>query len=56
MSAAPRFALGVDLGGTRLRAAAMTEAGKILASEEMPTAANGGPDRILADIDRKSVV
>lgn len=52
MSAAPRFALGVDLGGTRLRAAAMTESGEIIAREEMPTEVHGGPDRILADILR----
>ena len=52
MTSMPRVALGVDLGGTRLRAAAMTEDGNIFASQEMPTAANGGPDRILADILR----
>ena len=52
MRATPRFALGVDLGGTRLRAAAVTESGEIIANEEMPTEVNGGPDRILADILR----
>lgn len=52
MSASPsaRLALGVDLGGTRLRAAAMTQTGEIVASAEMPTEAQGGPERILGDI------
>ncbi|MDQ0456333.1 ROK family protein [Rhizobium paknamense] len=48
--ASERIAVGIDLGGTRVRAALISEAGRMLARAEEPTAATAGPERVLAQI------
>ena len=47
-----RVALGVDLGGTHVRAALVDARGAIRARAEERTDAAGGPDRVLAQIKR----
>ena len=39
--------IGVDLGGTNLRVAAMTREGKVLDSISVPSQADEGPDKLL---------
>ncbi len=46
----PKFAIGVDLGGTNLRAAAVTPAGEVLEEFAIPTRAGSGPDSIVERI------
>lgn len=48
---APDIALGVDLGGTRVRAALVTAGGRVLRRAEERTEALGGPARILSQIE-----
>ncbi len=49
-----RFAIGVDLGGTNLRASAVTPEGEVLEDFHIPTHAGAGPesivDRIVAGV------
>ncbi|TCL64087.1 ROK family protein [Rhizobium sp. BK251] len=45
-----RIAIGIDLGGTQVRAALVDERGNLIARCEERTDAQGGPDRILAQI------
>lgn len=45
-----RFAIGVDLGGTQVRAALVDEHGNILQRTEERTEADAGPDRVLGQI------
>ncbi|GAA1735347.1 ROK family protein [Isoptericola hypogeus] len=47
MSAPPAAAVGLDIGGTKMCAVAVTAAGTVLASREVPTPASQGPDAIL---------
>ena len=44
------FSIGVDLGGTNLRVAAVTRDGKILDSIHLPTRVHAGPDAVLDDM------
>jgi len=43
-------AIGVDLGGTNLKAAVVDQEARILAKGTMPTAPERGPDAVIADI------
>ncbi|MFK0161262.1 ROK family protein [Rhizobium sp. NPDC090279] len=45
-----RFAIGIDLGGTQVRAAAVDERGNIHQRMEERTDAQAGPDRVLGQI------
>ncbi|EJT02129.1 ROK family protein [Rhizobium sp. CCGE 510] len=45
-----QVAIGIDLGGTQVRAALVDEQGRILARLAEPTDALAGPDRVLAQI------
>ncbi len=45
-----RLALGVDLGGTRLRAAVATGDGRLLAQRSTATAAGAGPEAVIDQI------
>lgn len=45
-----RLAIGVDLGGTNLRAAVLDETGSLIAREQVETQAQGGPEAILEDL------
>ena len=45
-----RRAIGIDIGGTRLRAALVAEDGAILSRAETPTAAQAGPEAVVAQI------
>lgn len=45
-------AIGIDLGGTELRAAAMDEAGAVLRHAQVPTAARAGPAAVIAQMER----
>lgn len=45
-------AIGIDIGGTRLRAALVDRAGTVLARAETPTAATEGPAAVIAQIVR----
>ena len=44
--------IGVDLGGTRLRAARIDADGRVLAAERQPTDRSGGPDGVMRQIER----
>jgi glucokinase len=44
------YSIGVDLGGTNLRAAAMSSAGEILARVSRPANFTGGADPVICDI------
>lgn len=46
----PRLALGVDLGGTNLRCAVVTDDGTIVVQHQEPTQAERGPDLIIRSI------
>src|SRR5262249_47784837 len=48
--AMPSFAIGVDLGGTNLRVAAVEQSGISLEVLETPTAADRGRDHVLSQI------
>lgn len=45
-----RFGIGVDLGGTNLRVAAISAAGTVLDEMHTPTPSDGGPKRIVGSI------
>ncbi len=45
-----KYAIGVDLGGTQIRAAVVTETGEIIERVALPTPAKEGPDAVLAQI------
>ena len=47
-----RHFIGVDLGGTHLRAACVDNAGRILAAERVLTDRDGGPHAVAAQIER----
>ena len=44
------FSVGVDLGGTSLRVAALTEDGRRLSTISLPTRVSDGPDAVVSDI------
>lgn len=44
------YSIGVDLGGTSLRVAALGESGKRLSSISLPTRVSDGPEAVVADI------
>ena len=46
-----RHVVGVDLGGTQVRAACVTEGGVVIRSCRLATAKDNGPDRIVAQIE-----
>lgn len=46
----PEYSIGVDLGGTNLRAAAIDKAGKLLEKVEGSTQLSAGRDAVIADI------
>lgn len=50
LEAAPEFVMGFDVGGTRLKAGAVSRAGKLLAQEIVPTGALAGPKPLLMSI------
>lgn len=43
-------AIGIDLGGTELRAAAVDDAGRVLRHAHLPTAARAGPDAVISQM------
>ncbi len=47
-----RYSIGVDMGGTNLRAAAITEDGKMIEKIAGSTAMQAGPDAVVADMVR----
>jgi glucokinase len=46
----PDFSIGVDLGGTNLRVAAVSHEGKLLEKVNVPTKTSLGPDRIIDEM------
>ncbi len=50
LEAAPEFVLGFDVGGTRLKAGAVSRKGKLLAQAIVPTGALAGPKALLLSI------
>jgi len=47
-----RLYLGVDVGGTKVHAALVRESGEILAREKSPTPRRGGPERVVAALEK----
>ena len=47
--------IGVDLGGTQVRAARVAADGRVLAAERRPTDRDGGPDAVIEQIRRMAV-
>lgn len=47
---ASKRALGIDIGGTRLRVAVIEETGQVLARQEVFTQAQAGPDAVIGQI------
>lgn len=45
-------AIGIDLGGTELRAALVNEEGVLLAYEKVKTDKIGGPETVMAQMER----
>jgi glucokinase len=45
-----KYYIGVDLGGTNIKAGLVTEKARVLARTSIPTEADGGPDHVLARI------
>jgi glucokinase len=50
LEAAPDYVLGFDVGGTRLKAGAVSRKGNLLATEIIPTGALAGPKALLMSI------
>ncbi|HEY6988216.1 MAG TPA: ROK family protein, partial [Bryobacteraceae bacterium] len=46
------YSIGVDLGGTNLRVAAIDAQGHVLVKVSVPAIFNAGPERVVADIVR----
>lgn len=46
----PPVALGIDIGGTRLRAALVSRSGAVLARKEVLTLAQAGPEAVVAQV------
>ncbi len=47
-----RLYLGVDIGGTKVQAAVVRESGEILGREKVPAPRKGGPERVVAAIEK----
>jgi len=47
-----KLAVGVDLGGTNIKAGLVNEEGRVLAAAEVPTQASEGPDAVIARMVR----
>jgi predicted NBD/HSP70 family sugar kinase len=47
---AKQYAVGVDLGGTKILAALVTRKGKLIAETKQPTGAEDGPTKIIERI------
>uniref|UniRef100_UPI0012ED9FEC ROK family protein n=1 Tax=Calditerricola satsumensis TaxID=373054 RepID=UPI0012ED9FEC len=45
--AGKRLWIGVDIGGTAIKAGVVDEGGRIVEKREIPTATHEGPDRVL---------
>lgn len=45
-------AIGIDIGGTNIKAGIMSKEGEILREETLPTEANGGKEQLLKKIER----
>ncbi len=48
----PRLYLGVDLGGTKVQTSLVRESGEILTREKAPTPRAGGPERVVAALEK----
>ncbi len=47
-----RLYLGVDIGGTKVQASLVRESGEIIGRERSPTPRSGGPERVVAAIEK----
>ncbi len=47
-----RLYLGVDVGGTKVLAALVRESGEIIGRERRPTPRKGGPERVVATLEK----
>jgi glucokinase len=47
-----RLYLGVDVGGTKVQASLVRESGEIMGREKCPTPRKGGPERVVAAIEK----
>ena len=47
-----RLYLGVDVGGTKVQASLVQESGEIVGREKCPTPRQGGPERVVAAIEK----
>src|SRR3972149_2187370 len=47
-----RLYLGVDIGGTKVQASLVRESGEIIGREKCPTPRKGGPERVVAAIEK----
>ncbi len=50
----PRYSIGIDLGGTNLRAAAFDESGQLLKKVSGSTPVEAGPEAVIADMVRSA--
>ncbi len=48
----PRLYLGVDVGGTKVQSSLVHESGEIIGREKCPTPRKGGPERVVAAIEK----
>jgi len=48
----PRLYLGVDVGGTKVQCSLVWESGEIIGREKCPTPRKGGPERVVAAIEK----
>jgi glucokinase len=48
----PRLYLGVDIGGTKVQASLVRESGEIVGRQKSPTPRKGGPERVVAAIEK----
>src|SRR3990170_36883 len=47
-----RLYLGVDIGGTKVQSSLVRESGEIIGREKCPTPRKGGPERVVAAIEK----
>jgi len=48
----PRLYLGVDVGGTKVQSSLVRESGEIIGREKCPTPRKGGPERVVAAVEK----
>jgi glucokinase len=48
----PRLYLGVDIGGTKVQSSLVWESGEIIGREKSPTPRKGGPERVVAAVEK----